>query len=79
MSAPEPITRPLLDGVRHGVALGMRVEVWRHFRRRQAAIVGQPLQRRLRRFLTGPDAFQLFVDNGTDLRHVAQTHPFGER
>ena len=30
-------------------------------------------------FLAGPHALQLFIDDGADLRHVAQAQTFGER
>ncbi len=36
------------------------------------------IQRLLWGFLPGPDAFQLFVHDGTNLRHIAQTQAFGE-
>jgi hypothetical protein len=37
------------------------------------------VQRLLRRFLPGPYAFQFFIHDGADLRHIAQTQTFGER
>lgn len=69
---------PLPDGEGEGLAIVDLVDCSNGAAASVTAL-NRGVQRLLRRFLPGPYAFQFFIHDGTNLRHIARAQPFGER